>query len=404
MPGTAQKIRRIKARLSGDPDDSVEVPFEITCDCGEAIRGVRRSSFIEKDCDHCGQWHYVLPANVYPATRSVESEIIGGSFSHRLMVVVGEILPARKKATDDTGSKATSTDEATTDTDADAVAVEAELPVPKRRSLPRINPKALLRKTFTPFRMVMLAIAGVVAGTGYWVTTQRSAESAQRIWLDSARTVEDLLTDKDFIGLESTLTEAVAAGKTIGKDDAEWRQTLNLLGEVRAANQLASEDLLSAIQDSYDKDGGLKNSGSSALQSVAASGIFIFDSWIQEDFEDAEVFLFELPAAPGRHNFVMSVRLPQLRELLDTNGENRRVLFAARIAEIVHPKETPMWRVTLDLESFVLLTNESVCAEVGLTRDVDPELPELLDRQSEFVQSSSAWDSRPSDLYDSGAS
>jgi len=90
----AALLKQLK-RLRGSAEVAVAVPYEITCDCGAKVTGMRRSSWIEAECSVCYQSLFVLPANVYPATPSVLSEGLGGSFSELWKCVLAELFPPR---------------------------------------------------------------------------------------------------------------------------------------------------------------------------------------------------------------------------------------------------------------------------------------------------------------------
>ena len=96
MIASIDKLKRMKARLSNDAATEIEVPYEVVCECGETVTGIRRDTWIEAECQDCYQSLFVLPTNVYPATPSVPSEVLGGTFSERLKVVISEIFPGRR--------------------------------------------------------------------------------------------------------------------------------------------------------------------------------------------------------------------------------------------------------------------------------------------------------------------
>ena len=90
------KIRHLWKRLKGGADAVVSTPFQLTCECGATVRGVRRSTWIESECPSCCHSVFVLPANVYPATRLVPSTVVGGSFPERLKARGGRVVASTK--------------------------------------------------------------------------------------------------------------------------------------------------------------------------------------------------------------------------------------------------------------------------------------------------------------------
>lgn len=397
MSGKVKKLQRMKARLSGEADASLEVTYELMCDCGQQICGVRRTSSIQKQCDQCGNSMFVLPINVYPATRSVKSEVIGGSFADRLKVVVGEMLPSGK-------SKKAGKQSPYDDTVAAAAATESTAPessrpkVRRKLTLPTFDVKAFLRKTFTPFRMVMLAMISVLSLTGYWLVQQQAQEAAQQVWLQAADEIETLLQNGDIVELESLLQSTVAAGSTLGKTDGEWRRTVNLYQQAQAINNLTASDLLSDFHSVY-RDGVVVDAAAQQLTEDAKRGHHIFDSWVVADYQNKGSFRMELPAAAGKHRVSTIIALPQLEQLLQ-QATDGRVLFAAKIESIAPPEENAEleWKIQLSAASFVLLTNPQLCDGIGLSADFDTELPTVLQRQDEFVKKSKTWEFRANDV------
>lgn len=401
MIAVLRKIRKIKTKLSGSAEAPEDVRFAVRCECGEMIHGIRRATWIETECPGCCQSVFILPVNIYPTTQSVPSEIIGGSFADRLKVVVGELMPGRKEARPDTDpgkpskkkKKGAVADKAEVTESSDAGAAREVVPEVPRFRLPRIDIAGFFVRTFTPFRMLMLAMLSVVCLTGYWMVTQRRLEAAQQTWLRSAEQAEQNLADSDLVALEATLTEAVEAGYTLDKSDSDWRTTLNLLYETSAVNTLASSNLLTAFHNAYGPDNRLVEDAAESVARTARSGTFVFDSWLQP--ERGGYYLMHFPATPGRHAVEVSLPLPLLSGLMENSADNR-ILFAAKIREIKSPtpKTNNPWQLLIDPQEFVLMTSLVHCEAVGLTVDEDPELTSLLDLQKQFVQSSADWEFR----------
>lgn len=400
MIAVLNKLKKIRTTLSGSSDPPADVRFSVKCECGNTIHGVRRATWIEKECDKCYASVFVLPVNIYPSTPSVPSEIIGGSFADRLKAVVGELFPGRKETDAKPDSEAeTPKRQKKTETgkekpaETESAADAESAPSPPRFRFPRLDIRGFLIRTFTPFRMLMLAILSVVCLTGYWMVTRNQMETARQTWLQSTEQAGDLLSQPDMVALESTLTTAVDAGYTLGKSDPDWRLTLNLLQETRAVNNMASASLLSAFHTAYGEDGRLTESAVESVSTTATSGVFIFDSWLERASDGS--WLVQFPATPGTHAVEIYVPLPALAELFEKSLDTRAV-FAARISAVTAPADDSRepWRILVDPNFFVLITSLPHCEVVGLTADEDPHLNTLLDQQKEFVQTSEKWEFR----------
>ncbi|MDG1897472.1 MAG: hypothetical protein P8J37_21460 [Fuerstiella sp.] len=399
MISTVAKLKRIKAKLQGGADAGGDVPYEVKCACGEPVSGMRRATWIEGECQSCLQSVFVLPTNVYPSTPSVPSAILGGTFADRLKTVLLETFPRREKEPENSKAPvAHDGDDATAETNASTAVAPPKQQIRWRPSLPSIDVKRAVIRIVTPFRVLMLAMFATVMLTGYWMTHQRAVEAAQQTWLKSTDEAQVLLNDREFLQLETLLTTAIEAGLMLGKDDPEWRGTQNLLHETQAFNNIASGGLLAAFHRAYDPGFLLVDDAEALVREKANSGTFVFDSYLRQHPEMAGTFFMELPATPGRHSVEVTIRIPEIRELLNANGDTR-VLFAGRIHAVAAPAADSRgaWNLRIAPPSFVLLTNPVLCEELGLSPDDDPDLANILHQQRDFVESSERWEHRSVD-------
>lgn len=393
MTSALQRIKRIRTQLFGQPED-VQQSYEFTCDCGEVVRGDRRPTWIEVECPHCCASHFLLPHNVYPSTAAVPNDILGGSFTERLAVVVSELRPDRRTkdpSADRKGDRSKSPPATEAGADASAESgVRRKLQI--RQLVPRIDLKRLAAHTFTPFRVLMLAIIAVVGLTIYWSGHQQQVEQARQDWLAAEEEISQYLSSGDFNSLRDTLERAVAAGEILDQSDVEWRYRRNLLLETEAVLSMAADNLLTAFHDVYQTGPTLPPDADRQLRAVATSGVFVFDSYLETSGSGLPTILF--PATPGRHSVQVYAPFPELTELAKQSADGR-ILCAARIRELQAPTASgPAWQVLLDPDSFVLLTSIEHCAAVGLSPDEDASLSDALDRQREFVGRSASWEDR----------
>ena len=92
MTSLKARLSKAKARLFGTATKDIVVPFELPCDCGHRVTGIRRASWQIATCSACEARVYVLPVNVYPATKRVRSEVLDGSVANRLGVIVRDLV------------------------------------------------------------------------------------------------------------------------------------------------------------------------------------------------------------------------------------------------------------------------------------------------------------------------
>lgn len=388
MNKTIAKIQRLRNRLAGSGDQAVEIPFEIECDCGATVTGVRRATWIESECSECAATVFVLPMNVYPSTKSVPSEILGGTFKERLGVVTKELLRGNKPnaETDETSSRSSSAD--SSDSNQQTVDAKPKWKLPKL-TLPSIDVKKIVRRTFSPFRLVMMAVIATVGFTGWFMVQQRQTERAQKIWLESTATIAEKLEQEELSGLLVELESALNAGMVLGKDDSEYRLLNNLLVETQATVSLASAGLVDVFQAAYDNQNRLEPAAKSRVDEACKQGWFLFDAVANKfDSGTETTWLIDFPATPGLHP--VSIILPNLVLTQDLDADSdTRLLFVAKLSVKTAPDgdEDGQWILTVNPDSFAMLTHTAHFVAVGFDPDEDAGLKQVIERQLGWVQS-----------------
>lgn len=393
MAGKLQKLKRLKARLQGGVEAAAAVPFELTCECGATVSGMRRKSWIESECPECLQSLFVLTSNVYPSTKSVPSEVLGGSLTDRLKTVAGELFPKKKQTKTKTKPKPAAAETAIAADTQESVSTE---PLKPRKTLrQQLDIGRRLKRTFTPFRVLMLAMIGVIGFTSYWMTYQSHVESARQTWLKSPELIEQQLHEFAMVDLERTLQSAVEAADVLERNDVESRRVRNLLQETVAVNKIASRDLLTSFHDAYNKNDVLEDDATETVTDVCRSGTFVFDSSLTKKAGLDDVYLVDFPATPGRHPVEIIVPLPAVAEFLESIGDTRAI-FAATIDRVETPKAKTYepWVLHVEATSFVLLTSLPHCQHIGLSQEDDESLEAIIQRQRDFVEASETWQDR----------
>ncbi len=391
---TVSRMRRAKARLLGTAAQEVPVAYQLTCDCGQLLEGTRRTAWHQTACPQCQSVYFVLPVNVYPATDSVSSEVIGGSFAHRLATVFGEFVPTRTHPQRSRKAKRSAANGDAPAASADSAAAAAEsaprLQLPKF-TLPKIDFVGIAKRTFTPFRLLVLAMLGIVLGTSAFMIHRRNLEDARQTWRTSLDQVDALLADSDLTALQPVLADAVAAGEILEYHDAEFRRVLNLHQETETFHDLAHGDLLNSLFEAYTDDGRLKSSATEAVQRDTVGHIFVFDSKLTASADNA-AWLVDMPVTPGHHGVDIRIALPALSELTSI-ADSSQFLFAAKVGAMKAPPRegSGVWLFELQPESFVLITSPAHCREFGLAIDNDEALQQRLQQQREFVENSTTW-------------
>lgn len=379
MPVLFSKLKSDQQSRTDGQVSEQAASYQLTCDCGASVSGTRRTTWIEAECSECFQSLFVLPTNVYPTTPSVPGVKVREAIGVRLRQFSTDLLSRLKRRPE-----------------AEAVAVPGrswKFRLPKL-TLPQLNLREKLRRTFTPFRILMLSMAGVLVMTLMWMQRQSDLEQSQQIWLQSSDQIDELLADSELLELEPVLEHAVAAGRVLGKDDVQWRRLTNLLAETHAVNNVSDGNLISAFHQVYDPQGRLLPGAQSTLETAGGSGFVVLDSYVRPG-RDSGTYFIELPATPGKHAVELQLQLSALGRYL-AGSDGKRMIFAARIQQIDAPQtdRDRSWKIRLAAESFVLLTQVQHCNDLGLSVQDDPDLEEVLKDQRDFVESSQEWNHR----------
>lgn len=385
-PG-GQKLKRMKARLKGTAAEEIPAPYSVKCDCGCEIEGTRSSTSKQTCCPDCLTELYLLPTNVYPSTGSVPSEVISGGLTHRVAVVLRELLPGPGASVDAAKPKSSKKKRETENEDAKQAAAN---PVRRRFRLPRIHPVKTIRRIFTPLRLVIAGMILAVAGTLGVMWHQNRVETARTIWRDSRDAIPELLEQRAFDKLETALANALDAGLILGEDGPEWRHTVNMLEETRAIADLAYSTLPVTISDAgFDQQ--TSSTDTALLRTLSDQGTYIVDGFI-DPASDRYEFTLDIPVMPRRQNVTVLLDLAELQDYL-AETETHRAVFGFRVADVKRRSDTAAdhWIVEVDAHSFVLFTSDVHCEQLGWEVHDDPELSQLLQHQRDFVENSAVW-------------
>ncbi len=255
MSELSNKLNRAKAQLFGTAAAEIKVPFQLECECGHRVAGIRQPTSQIVECSQCHTEHFVLPVNVYPTTRRVPSEVLGGSFQQRLFAVIGQLIPRKPPTVDrrpktdrpagksagrqendsgaglasgnpayaETGRSASessgdSSGRAATGSRSDRRTAEPE---PKATLRPRVPLTSRIKRQFTVFRLMMFTVLIVVVSTAAWMVHRRQLEQARIAWRSAIDETERMLAEAQFGELEQLLIRADAAAAKLGRNDAE---------------------------------------------------------------------------------------------------------------------------------------------------------------------------------------
>lgn len=399
MSGLFERLADVKAKLLGKPAADVPIPFEVVCECGHRVAGIRRRSYQVAECSECTASIFVLPVDPYPAVRKA---------------VPKEAPPTRRV------TPSTSTVQADTETAVHGRSGGSPEPVPQRSGksddrsevgkapeqvLPdedviRLPPKpplaVRLRRTFSPVRLLAVAGMALVGLTAWWMIHQRTLDEARRTWRREIDIVRKAIEEGDRISLSTAIKKAVDAAALLSRDDADARDARSLLRQTQALEQVgqSASDPVSVLSDVTPA----KVQDTDDLKEVLGrlEGICcVFESPLIRSPENDRILIVNAPLLTPSGRIRIQVDSQLLRGLFDQFGQDS-VLFVASVTKASRDASgAGEWLINLDGRSVTLLTSELLAAELGHDPKHIPETAEILKRQEEYMRSDAAQKPEP---------
>jgi hypothetical protein len=394
------RIAKARARLFGTAARDVPVPFELECDCGQRVTGIRRPSYQIAECSSCLASLYVLPVNVYPMTKRVRSEVVDGPLTARVGTVVRELVAGDKQV-------AVDTDESTSDGDLkssrgrkrrsrsaadseDVILTAVAVPLQTADgtaivAIPKRSVRERLQLLLSPTRIIAVMIVGILLVTGWWMIEQRRYETARRVWRQEMDRVAPALKERDLGTLYEALTKATAAAAVMQRDDAESREASSLLLQTEAVLNLSSVDLVGQLSEAFASKGGDRVTQAAAASESLVGQWLVFESALRSGSDSHQVEL-DLPLVIQDGAVRITSRAKVLSEYARANAK-QPTIFCARIRSVHSvPDAGEQWHLELDSADCVLLTTTLHAETCGLDPQTIPELADTLKRQAEFMR------------------
>lgn len=417
MSSLLSKLAKAKSRLFGSAPESVPVPFEVPCDCGHRVTGIRRTSYQIAVCSACQSSIYVLPVNVYPTTRRIHSEVVDGPVLERVGTVVRDLVrgdptpeagesqeprtvrkPQGAEGLRDYGaavdlkpkgrkSKRSSGHDASSSGVSDNVSTPEPAAAIPLVQVPRPSFATRMRRVFSPTRVLALAGCVILCSTGFWTIHQRKLEQARKVWRLEMDRAETALKQKDLNKLSESLTLAVKAAKTLSRTDEESRVAESLLRQTEVVQQLSSMDLVSQFSNVIRNDGSLDVGKAGYVAEGLQGQFFVFELALKRRSAGATAFQLDFPLIIQDTAIDVFVSSSVLSGCVVGNSEPN-VLFTACIRECRPP--TPAnrrWEIVLDGPSCTLVTTEFHAEQLGFDLKTSTSLPAVLESQSKVVRS-----------------
>lgn len=417
MSSLLAKLAKAKSRLFGSAPESIAVPFEVPCDCGHRVTGIRRTSYQIAVCSACQSSIFVLPVNVYPTTKRIRSEVVDGPVLERVGTVVrdlvrGDATPEENESQEPRSVRKPQESEGLRDYGA-AVDLKPKGRKSKRSSdedgvssggsaevnahepadsiplvqVPRPSFATRMRRVFSPTRVLALAGCIILCATGFWTIHQRKLEQARKVWRLEMDRAETALKQKDLNTLSESLTLAVKAAKTLSRTDEDARVAESLLRQTEAVQQLTSMDLVSQFSNVFRNDGSLDIAKAGSVAEGLKGQRFVFELVLKRRAAGAVVFQLDFPLIIQDTAIDVFVSSSVLSSCVVADSEPS-VLFTACVRECRPPSPANRrWEILLDGSSCTLVTTEFHAEQLGFDLKTSTTLLSVLENQSKIVRS-----------------
>lgn len=252
--------------------------------------------------------------------------------------------------------------------------------------VPRPGIGVIIRRTFTPFRLLMLSAIVLVMATGWWVVAQRRSDEARKVWRREMDVAENALKEKDLTALEASLAKAVLAAETLNRDDPESRRAAGLLQQTRAVQDLSSADLVSLLSGNLTVNGTLSLKKAAAAADSLRSKLFVFDCAM---LRSGDELLADIPLAVDSVTIVITIASDRLERAVTAMPQSP-LLFVGTVESAQLVEERREFHIRLQDHTWSLITTEFHAAQLGFTPTNTPGLAALIKRQAEFLNSEAA--------------
>jgi len=386
-------LSRIDPRRGKKKEPETPPQYELECVCGTRSVGLRRERYQQVLCKTCGEALFVLPINVYPEPppeKPRARELVGppkppplpqgGSpdaetgGDNDLLAELSEESQRREKERILGGAptvprppkrltRAERRRQAKQKI-ADEKRKRAENPLTARVPL-----RQRLRRVFSPFRVVVVSIIGLIAATVVWQVHQRNVDSARLTFENDRKDGMAAMASGDFRTAEDLFVSAANAADLVGRDDVGAHRVRRLAIESAVINDLTDRSLLEAVQSASDSRG---SSAAQRVVDVLGDRYVVLETRVIPDgrTEEGPRFRVEVPLFLNE-TFVDAEVIGSEFEQLSLDKDGSSVIFAAKVESASFGQDAGLdfLMLALDADSIHLWTDKRTLAAVGLELD-----------------------------------
>jgi hypothetical protein len=233
-----------KASVGKKPETAEPVVFELECDCGAVVRGLRESTFRRGICTACQTAYFILPRDPYPTVVPTPTRS-----SRPVQSVEAEDEtpePARSTTRRKAGSGTIDRPAAPSDRSKGRAAVPP--PISQAKGLPDSPPRRLV----TPLRLGLALIFVTLAAAAWGIAGRYRLESARSQLQPAIDTGLAALDDGRFSEARRSLAMAVRSLDVLGRTDNDAAMVRQRYRESVAAGDLLPTALIELIDESAE--------------------------------------------------------------------------------------------------------------------------------------------------------
>ena len=386
-------LSRIDPRRGKKNEPETPPQYEVECVCGTRSVGLRRERYQQVLCKTCGEALFVLPINVYPEPPPEKP---------RAKELAGPPKPPPLPRDGSPNAEASADDDLLAELSEESRRREKErilggaptVPQPPKRLTRRERRKQAkqkkaeekrkraedpltarvplrqrLRRVFSPFRMVVVSIIGLIAATVGWQVHQRNIDSARLTFENDRKDGLAAMASGDFRTAEELFVSAANAADLVGRDDVGAHRVRRLAIESAVINDLTDRSLFEAVQSASDSRG---QSAAQRVVDVLADRYVVLETRVVPDgrTDEGPRFGVEVPLFLNQ-TFVEAEVIGGEFEQLALSQDGSSVIFAAKVESAWFGQDAgqDFLMLTLDADSVHLWTDKRTLAAIGLELD-----------------------------------
>jgi hypothetical protein len=310
-------------------------PFQLPCDCGEAITGWRTESHQRVPCPACRQVHLVLPGNIYPFVKQTaaappKKKTPAAAQPDRTSPIVE---PEDRKKARRRGKPSKAVESEKEVSPATTPTATAEPDVAKIDLSPTLQQG---RRRRWRLRLIVVSIMALVAVTGWSLWNRAQREHARATIPIASKAGIDALRAGDFITAKRELTAAVEGLDTLRWFDAGAMAIRQGHREAVAGEGLLPKDFVSVAEEVL-AGAGTEEERQRRFRTEAGSKWLLFDADLTQSSTSG--YELDVPLAVQDRALQVACEFPELRRLTAETppGQATRVIFAAQVDQWQFP-------------------------------------------------------------------